>query len=109
MLSILASDDTVTSAAIDAIVKAIDGEGEASAALGPLLTISEAARRLGVSRGWFYKRLEQEAHLPEKQKTFRTVPIASDGFRIPQPDVNAFLARTAPFVPKMRAARKPRS
>lgn len=99
--AVIAADDSVSpehAAQIRQIAET--GGGSLPPVVGPLLTISAAARSLGHCRPWLYAILAAEANLDPKNKTFQTVPEPGGGFRIPQSDVEAYKSRRANFKPR---------
>ncbi|MDP1581598.1 MAG: helix-turn-helix domain-containing protein [Candidatus Didemnitutus sp.] len=103
----LEGDETVAPEMRDALIAILAGKLSCGQSIDPkLLTMAEAARQLGVSRTWFWKKVRAEKNKPNP--TFPSVEIQPGVFRFRRQDLLAFSARLAAYEPSSRSGQKVR-
>jgi len=104
----LRADESAPQKVVGAINAILTGDMPSRADSNPtLLTMAAAARKLGYSRTWFWDKVTREGN--SEDASFPPVPIAPGVFRYRLRDLEAFAARNGPYVPRPRAAPRPRA
>jgi predicted DNA-binding transcriptional regulator AlpA len=101
ILAALRGDESVPKEVFDAISALLAGKvppkGEANL---ELLTMAAAARKLGISRTWFWAKVKEEGS--SEGASFPPIEIAPGVFRYRLRDLEAFSAHTSPNYPRQR-------
>jgi predicted DNA-binding transcriptional regulator AlpA len=85
------------------VERLLNGEAEVGVSNDPkLLTMAAAARRLGMSRTWFWQKVTAEGNM--EGAAFPPVEIAPGSYRFRRSDVDAFSERTTSYLPQSRAS-----
>ena len=105
VLAALQGDESVPKAIRERVMGILAGEIESEAEEDlKSVTMSEAARRLGRSRTWFWEKVKREGNLPGA--AFPPVEIGPGEYRYRVRDLEAFDARTVPYAPKAHPVNK---
>ena len=105
VLAALQADESVSNALRDMVMEILSGAISAEAEENlQSVTMSEAARRLGRSRTWFWERVKREGNMPGA--AFPPVEISPGEYRYRVRDLEAFAARTVPYAPKAHLENK---
>jgi predicted DNA-binding transcriptional regulator AlpA len=104
----LRADETVPQEVADAISALLAGKVPQQKEPNlQLVTMAAAARKLGLSRTWFWSKVKREGNTEDA--SFPTVEIEPGVYRYRLRDLEAFVARNGPYVPRSRAAPRPRT
>jgi predicted DNA-binding transcriptional regulator AlpA len=102
VLLALQGDETVSKEVADAVAALLAGDLPPKGDVNlKLLTMSAAARKLGLSRTWFWAKVKEEGG--SKGASFPPIEIAPGVFRFRLRDIEAFTERNSAYVPKQRA------